>query len=66
MDETLVGDMHTLPYFAIDRKFLIIFSLIKHARKGHIIQSGYKRDKVHYVDREKDKYKEGMKPVFIL
>lgn len=40
MDETLVGDMHTLPHFARDRHFPIILSLIKHTSKGQITQSG--------------------------
>lgn len=42
MDETLVGDMHTLPHFARDRHFPIILSLIKYAGKGQITQSGKK------------------------
>lgn len=40
MDETLLGDMHTLPHFARDRHFPIILSLIKHTSKGQKTQSG--------------------------
>lgn len=39
MDETLVGDMHTLLRLPRDRRFAIIPSPIKHESKGQTVQS---------------------------